>query len=117
MVNTRDLNTHGSLHGGSLMRWIVESVAMHAKLVTGMECVTRHIGRIDFIDAALHGEVIRIETIADACGTTSFEFRVYVKDEQTNRRIANIDNIVFVTIDQNGAPLKHGMSISDVYGI
>ena len=63
------------------MRWIVESVAMHAKLVTGMECVSRHIGRIDFVDAALLGEVIRIETIADDCGKTSFEFRAYVKDE------------------------------------
>lgn len=116
-VNTGDLSTHGSLHGGCLMKWIVDAACMHAKLVVGTECVTRYIGRIDFVDRAHHGEVIRIETIVDDCGTSSFALRVYVKDERTGRRIANIDKVVFVAMNEDGETLKHGMSISDVYGI
>jgi hypothetical protein len=40
-----------------------------------------------------------------------------VKDELTGRRIASIDKIVYDAVEGCGTPAKHGMKISDIYGI
>ena len=117
LTNTVDLNSHGTLHGGTLMKWIAESVGIHAKMIGGFECVVRHIGRVDFVSKVKKGEIIRIETITDDFGESSFAFRVYVKEEDTSRRIANIDKIVYVAVDEDGAAVKHGLKFSDLYGL
>ena len=115
LVNSPDLNAHGSLHGGVLMRWIDEAAGMHAMRVSGLVCATRHIGRMDFISGVKNGEIVRIETIVSDCGDTSFIFRILAKEDSTNRLIASVDTMVFVTIDEDGNPKKHGITTNHIY--
>lgn len=74
LVCAPNLNAHGTLHGGELLRWIDESAGMHARQLTRRVCVTRFIDQIDFISTARAGDIIYIVTTIEHAGSTSSRF-------------------------------------------
>ena len=104
LVTQPDLNSHGTLHGGVLMRWVDEACGMEAKIETGNVCATRHIGFIDFISAARVGDILEITVRPEGKGTTSITYGATVRNIQGSI-IANFDRIVFVAVDKNNKPV------------
>jgi len=111
LVCSPDLNAHGSLHGGVLVRWCDESSGMHAKLITNKVCVTRFIDKINFISKAKLGDIIQIKTKIIYAGKTSICFNVKVSEGLSKRDIAEIDQIIFVSIDKDGNSINHNLNL------
>jgi len=103
LVTQPDLNSHKTLHGGILMKWIDESAGMEARLITGKSCVTRYISNIDFVATAKCGDIIEVCIKPYAIGNTSITFSATVKNKMAGL-IAVVDRIVFVAVDEDGIP-------------
>ena len=109
LVCAPDLNAHGTLHGGVLLRWIDEAAGMHARKLTNRVCVTRFIEAINFVSKAKLGDIMLVTTYITKVGRTSIEFGVDVKEDISRRSVATIDKIIFVSIDHQGNTVKHGV--------
>ena len=112
LVCSPDLNAHGSLHGGVLLRWADESSGMHAKIMTKKVCVTRFIDQINFISKANLGDIMKIQSTVVYCGNTSICFEINIFEEITGRKIAHIKNIIFVSVDKDGKAIDHQLKKS-----
>jgi len=109
LVCAPDLNAHGTLHGGMLLRWIDEAAGMHARKLTNRVCVTRFIEAINFVSKAKLGDIMLVTTYITNLGRTSIEFGVDVKEDVSRRSVATIDKIIFVSIDHQGNTVPHGV--------
>ena len=109
LVTAPDLNAHGTLHGGVLLRWVDEAAGMHARKLTNRVCVTRFMNGISFVSKAKLGDMIAIKTFPKNSGKTSIDFEVNAYEDISGREIANIDQIVFVSIDHQGNKVAHGV--------
>jgi acyl-CoA hydrolase len=108
-VRPEDLNAHGTLFGGSLLRWIDEEAAIYAILQLGNpRAVTKYMSEIDFASSARQGDLIEIGLRATAFGRTSLTMRAEARNMVTRERIIAIDKIVFVSVDEQGHPVPHG---------
>lgn len=108
-VKPEDLNAHGTLFGGSLLRWIDEEAAIYAILQTGnRRAVTKLISEINFVSSAVQGDMIEMGLKATRFGRTSVTMRCEVRNMLTRRLILSIEKIVFVSVDENGRPVPHG---------
>ncbi len=111
LVTQPDLNSHGSLHGGILMKWADESAGMHARKLSGGLCVTRYIDRINFVETARVGDIVKITSRLNDAGNTSLTFSATIKNDLTGKLIASIDRLVFVYVNGSSRPMAHGISI------
>ncbi len=109
LVTAPDLNAHGTLHGGVLLRWIDEATGMHARKLTNRVCVTRFMNEVAFVSKAKAGDIIVIETNVTVLGKTSVSFAVRAWEDISNRSIATVGNVVFVSIDHQGNKVAHGV--------
>jgi len=107
LVTAPDLNAHGTLHGGILLKWADESAGMHARKLSRRICVTRCMDRVDFTSTARLGDIIKVVTTVEQVGTSSLTFRVVIKEDITDRAIASIARVVFVAIDDKSQPVPH----------
>lgn len=108
-VRPEDLNAHGTLFGGSLLRWIDEEAAIYAIIQLGNpRAVTKYMSEIDFASSARQGDLIEIGIRATTFGRTSLTMRAEVRNMITRNRILAIEKIVFVSVDAEGQPLPHG---------
>ena len=105
LVTQPDLNAHGTLHGGVLMKWVDEACGMSARVDSGHVCATRHIKGIDFRSTARVGDIVEILVKPGNIGNTSITYSVTVKNIQ-GKLIATFDRVVFVAIDENHNPVK-----------
>jgi len=105
LVTQPDLNSHGTLHGGVLMRWVDEACGMEAKIETGNVCATRHIKGIDFISTARLGDIVEITVRPEGVGETSITYGATVRNT-SGKLLATFDRVVFVAIDENHNPVK-----------
>jgi len=113
LVTQPDLNSHGTLHGGILMKWSDECAGMHARKSTGFLCVTRYIDKINFVSTARIGTILRITSVIESIGNSSLTFRITVRNDLTNNVIATIDRLVFVCVDGTHKPINHGLKLDD----
>ncbi len=110
-MKPEDLNAHGTLFGGSLLRWIDEEAAIYAILQIGNpRAVTKYISEIEFVSSAVQGDLIEMGLTATRFGRTSITMRAEVRNMISRQRILTIDEIVFVGLDHEGNPLPHGHS-------
>jgi acyl-CoA hydrolase len=110
-VRPEDLNAHGTLFGGSLLRWIDEEAAIYAILQLGNpRAVTKYMSEIDFVSSAHQGDLIELGIRATSFGRTSLTMRAEVRNMVTRARILAIEKIVFVSVDADGTPIAHGYS-------
>ncbi len=108
-VRPEDLNAHGTLFGGSLLRWIDEEAAIYAIVQLGnSRAVTKFISEIDFVSSAEQGDLIEMGLRAVKFGRTSLTMRAEVRNMLTRRSILTIERIVFVNLDEHGQPVPHG---------
>jgi acyl-CoA hydrolase len=108
-VRPEDLNAHGTLFGGSLLRWIDEEAVVYAVIQLGnRRVVTKYMSEIDFVSSAGLGDIVEIGLVASDFGRTSVTMRAEVRNVVTGNQILTIDRIVFVGVDEEGRPLPHG---------
>ncbi len=108
-VRPEDMNAHGTLFGGSLLRWIDDEAVVYAVIQLGQrQVVTKYVSEINFLSSARLGDIIEIGLLATAFGRTSITMRAEVRNIISNARILTIDTMVFVSVDQEGRPRTHG---------
>jgi acyl-CoA thioesterase YciA len=108
-VRPEDLNAHGTLFGGSLLRWIDEEASIFAILQLGNErVVTRFLSEIEFVSSAWQGDLIELGLKVTEFGRSSISMRCEVRNMITRADILTIARIVFVGLDEAGAPVAHG---------
>lgn len=108
-VKPQDLNANGTLFGGSLLRWIDEEAAIYAILQLGNErCVTKYMSEINFVSSAWQGDLVELGLLVTRFGRTSVTLQCRVRNMITRQSIIDIDEIVMVSLDEDGRPLAHG---------
>jgi acyl-CoA hydrolase len=110
-VRPEDLNAHGTLFGGSLLRWIDDEAVVYAAIQLGtLKVVTKYISEIEFVSSARLGDIIEIGLVAIGFGRTSLTMRAEVRNIVTGMSILTIERVVFVALDEDGRPYSHGYS-------
>lgn len=104
LVMQPDLNSHGTLHGGILVKWVDEACGMEAKIQTQSVCATRYMGDIDFVETARIGDIVEVVTSLESKGKTSISYRATVR-KVDGTLIANFTSIVFVAVDKDHKPV------------
>lgn len=108
-IKPEDLNPNQTLFGGRLLQWIDEEAALYTIVqLETPRCVTKFISEINFISSAKQGDIIEIGIEATAFGETSITLTCNVRNMMTRQTIINIAKIVFVGVDLEGKPTKHG---------
>jgi acyl-CoA hydrolase len=108
-VKPEDLNPNSTLFGGSLLRWIDEEAAIYAIIqLDTQRCVTKYISEINFVSSAKQGDIIELGMEATSFGNTSITLKCEVRNKLTRKVILAVDEIVFVCLDENGKPARHG---------
>jgi acyl-CoA hydrolase len=108
-VKPEDLNPNSTLFGGSLLRWIDEEAAIYAIIqLDTQRCVTKYISEINFVSSAKQGDIIELGMEATSFGNTSITLKCEVRNKLTRKVILAVDEIVFVCLDENGKPTRHG---------
>lgn len=110
-IKPEDLNPNHSLFGGRLLQWIDEEAALYAIIqLENPRTVTKYISEINFVSSAKQGDIIEIGIEATDFGHTSITLSCEVRNKMTQQTIITIDKIIFVGLDENGKPVKHGKS-------
>ena len=110
-VKPEDLNAHGTLFGGQLLRWVDEEAAIYAVLQLGSaRVVTKYLSEIEFVSTARQGDLLELRLAPTAFGRTSLTLRAEVVNMVTRRRILTLERLVFVTVDEQGRPSPHGFT-------
>jgi|SRR5690554_5675385 len=110
-IKPQDLNPNGTLFGGRLLEWIDEEAALYAIVqLENHKVVTKFMSEIDFKSSANQGDVIEIGIDVVKFGTASLTLRSEVRNKMTRETIITIENIVMVSLDENGRPKPHGKS-------
>ena len=110
-VKPEDLNAHGTLFGGTLLRWVDEEAAIYAVLQLGSaRVVTKYLSEIEFVSSARQGDLLELRLAATAFGRTSLTLRAEVVNMVTRRSILTLERLVFVTVDEQGRPSPHGFT-------
>ena len=100
LVTRPHLNSHGTLHGGILMKWVDEACGMEARLLTGKLCATRHMRHVDFIATGRIGDIIEISVRHLRTGNTSIAFDATVRNA-LGGVLARFEEIIFVAVDKD----------------
>ena len=111
LVQPGDLNANNTLFGGRCLAWIDEEAAIYAALETRHKrVVTKSISAINFIAPAYQGDVVEIGIALKKVGRTSITLEAVVRDLTTHRVIVNIEEMVFVCVDETGKPTRHSLA-------
>jgi acyl-CoA hydrolase len=115
LIKPENLNARNTLFGGALLSWIDEEAGIYAmtKLET-KSVVTKYMSEINFVHSAQKGDVIEIGLGFKAIGRTSISFSCEVRNLFTKQIIIQIQNIVFVNVDENGLPVPHGKNLNNL---
>ena len=108
-IKPEDLNPNHTLFGGRLLQWIDEEAALYAIVqLETPRCVTKYISEINFISSAKQGDIIEIGIEAIDFGNTSITLTCAVRNMMTRQTIITIDKIIFVGVNLDGKPTRHG---------
>ena len=83
--------------------WIV-------RIVGSEKLVTKMISKVEFVSTARIGDIIEIGTELISLGTTSLTLSCVVRNKKTTNIITQVSDLVFVHVDSNGTPKRHGIS-------
>ena len=111
LIKYEDLNSRGSLFGGQLLKWIDEEASIYTvcQLETN-KIVTKLMSEINFMKPAYLNDIIEIGVDVVSFGRTSITLEVVARIKDTKNEILKIDKIVFVSVDENGRPIPHGIT-------
>ncbi len=110
LVKPEDLNSRGTLFGGTLLSWIDEDAAIFVIGYIGKKnVVTKYMSEINFVNSARNGDIIEIGLEVTGTGKTSVTVRCMVRNKITQEEIIRIEKIVFVHVNDLGRPTPHGL--------
>lgn len=107
MMEVTDANIAGNVHGGVIIRLADTAAALAAIRHSGGLAVTVAIDEMTFLEAVHIGELLVLKAAVTEVGRSSMEcgVRVEAVDPVTGiTRHANSAYLVFVAIDETGAP-------------
>lgn len=108
-IKPLDLNPNGTLFGGRLLEWIDEEAALYAIIqLENPKTVTKFMSEINFQSSAKQGDIIEIGLMVTKFGTASLTLKCEVRNKMTRATIITIENIVMVSLGDNGKPKPHG---------
>lgn|SRR5690606_5199725 len=108
-VKPEDLNANGTLFGGRLLAWIDEEAALYSVIqLENPRVVTKFMSEINFTSSARQGDIIEIGIEVVKFGRTSLTLNCEVRNKMTRETIITVDNIVMVSLDDDGKPIVHG---------
>ena len=108
-IKPQDLNPNGTLFGGRILEWIDEEAALYAIIqLENSKTVTKFMSEIDFKSSAKEGDIIEIGIDVVKFGKASITLRCEVRNKMTRQTIISIENIVMVSLDEQGKPKPHG---------
>lgn len=92
------------------MAWVDEEAAIYASVETRHKrLVTKKISEINFVAPAHQGDIIEIGIALKNVGITSVTLEVKVRNLVTQKVIVEIDEMIFVCVDEKGKPVKHSL--------
>jgi len=115
LVKPEDLNANDTLFGGRLLEWVDEEAAIYAAIeARHRRVVTKSISAINFVSPARKGDVVEIGVALKRVGKTSLTLEVAVRDLTSQNTIVQIDEMVFVCVDEQGRPVRHTLGLPKV---
>ena len=102
-------NTHGNLHGGRLMDWIMLIGSITSSRVAKGTTVLGAADSIDFINPVNIGEIVVLDSWVEHVGGTSLEVtvRVYAEDVETgDKKFITLSHLGYVAVDKKANPRK-----------
>lgn len=109
-MQPQDLNVNGTLFGGRCLSWVDEEAAIFAAIETRhRRVVTKSMSAISFMAPAFQGDVVEIGIALKKVGRTSITVEAQVRDLTTQKIIVNIEEIVFVCVNEVGKPVRHSL--------
>ena len=116
LIKPEDLQHHGTLFAGQMAKWLVEACFIVAARLVGkpedVVCVQIH--GMGFTKPARDGDIIEIRAKVALTGTTSITVggEAYLNEDE----VSSVSGMAtFVTVDKQGVPYKHGITLSDDY--
>lgn len=109
LVLPHHTNQLGNLLGGQLMHWIDICAALASSKHSNRVCVTASVDKIDFHHPVMLGDVVTLKASVNRVFNTSMEVGVKVFAEnhiKQTRRHTNSAYLTFVSVDENGKPVK-----------
>ncbi len=109
LVKGEDLNHHGTLYAGRTAEWFVESGFVAAATLTNPKnIVCLQIHNMQFSKPVRKGEVVSFTSRIVYAGSTSLIAHIHMCTTKSDV----LDGFIsFVHVDQNGKPLKHGITL------
>ena len=108
-VKPEDLNGNQTLFGGKLLAWIDEEAALYSIIqLESIKVVTKYISEINFMSTAVQGDIVEIGIEVVKFGKTSLTLNCEVRNKMTRDTIVTVDNIIMVTLGDDGKPKEHG---------
>lgn len=115
LIKPSDLNARNTLFGGSLLKWIDEEAGIYAMTkLDSKSVVTKYMSEINFVNSGKQGDVIEIGIAFKSIGRTSITFSCQVRNRFTKQIIINIENIVFVLVNDEGKPIPHYKTLDNL---
>lgn len=102
-----DANSAGSIHGGTVMRFVDEAGALAAIKHCGMRVVTAGMDRMTFLSPVFVGELLSCSASVNAVWRTSMEVGVRVEAENPFTRESRHTSTAYLTmvaLDSDGKP-------------
>lgn len=116
LVKSEDLNHHGTLFAGRMAEWLVEGCFIAASKLVGrpedVVCVQIH--GMTFSRSSTKGDIVELRTRVACLGNKSITVwgKVMV-NESPDPAVTGL--ATFVTVDKQGQPYAHGLSLSAEY--
>ena len=112
MIMPADLNGAGTLFGGRCLSFVDEESAIFAACQLGTHrLVTAGMSAINFTYPAYQNNIIEIGCRVVKFGRTSLTLKCVVRNKDTKKNILVVEEITFVSLDENGKPTPHGKTI------
>jgi acyl-CoA hydrolase len=108
LVFPTDTNHHGTMFGGTLMKYIDKISAIAAMRHCSKPVVTASTDSLDFLTPIRLGEAVELEAFVTSTHRSSMEVYVVVRAENLftgDRRVTCTAFSTFVAVDENGKPI------------
>lgn len=116
LIRPEDLQHHGTLFAGRMAEWFVEACFVAASRLLGrpedVVCVQIH--GISFKKPANNGDIVDIKARVAFLGPTSITVcgKAFINEDEIP---AVSGMLTFVTVDKEGKPYKHGLTLPQEY--
>jgi acyl-CoA hydrolase len=116
LVKPEDLQHHGTLFAGRMAAWLIETCFIAASRFVGRpeDIVCARVYDITFKKPITNGDITEIKARVACLGTSSITVQGQAFTVDSEVPVAS-GMVTFVTVDNNGKPYAHGLSLPQEY--